>query len=105
MALRDATRQPATYNLPDLGGYIAYGASPRGSINLVAAARALAVLRGRSHEGSPQDVQELARDVLRHRLVLTYQALAEQVTADSLLTAVLAAIPPPRIDLAREQPA
>ena len=53
----------------------------------------------------PQDVQELARDVLRHRLVLTYQALAEQVTPDSLLTAVLAAIPPPRIDLAREQPA
>jgi len=84
--------------------YAAYGASPRGSINLVAAARALAVLRGRSY-ALPQDVQELARDVLRHRLVLTYQALAEQVTPDSLLTAVLAAIPPPRIDLAREQPA
>ena len=59
---------------------------------------------GRSY-ALPQDVQELARDVLRHRLVLTYQALAEQVTPDSLLTAVLAAIPPPRIDLAREQPA
>jgi MoxR-like ATPase len=104
VALCDATRQPATYNLPDLAGYIAYGASPRGSINLVAAARALAVLRGRSY-ALPQDVQELARDVLRHRLVLTYQALAEQVSPDSLLTAVLAAIPPPRIDLAREQPA
>jgi MoxR-like ATPase len=104
VALCDATRHPATYQLPDLQGYIAYGASPRGSINLVAAARALAVLRGRSY-CLPQDVQELARDVLRHRLVLTYQALAEQVTADSLLTAVLAAIPPPRIDLAREQPA
>jgi MoxR-like ATPase len=104
VALCDATRHPASYNLPDLGGYIAYGASPRGSINLVAAARALAVLRGRSY-ALPQDVQELARDVLRHRLVLTYQALAEQVTPDSLLTAVLAAIPPPRIDLAREQPA
>jgi MoxR-like ATPase len=104
VALCDATRHPATYNLPDLQGYIAYGASPRGSINLVAAARALAVLRGRSY-CLPQDVQELARDVLRHRLVLTYQALAEQVTADTLLTAVLNAIPPPRIDLAREQPA
>jgi MoxR-like ATPase len=104
VALCDATRHPASYNLPDLQGYIAYGASPRGSINLVAAARALAVLRGRSY-CLPQDVQELARDVLRHRLVLTYQALAEQVTPDSLLTAVLAAIPPPRIDLAREQPA
>jgi MoxR-like ATPase len=104
VALCDATRHPATYNLPDLGGYIAYGASPRGSINLVAAARALAVLRGRSY-ALPQDVHELARDVLRHRLVLTYQALAEQVTPDTLLTAVLTAIPPPRIDLAREQPA
>jgi MoxR-like ATPase len=104
VALCDATRHPASYHLPDLTGYIAYGASPRGSINLVAAARALAVLRGRSY-CLPQDVQELARDVLRHRLVLTYQALAEQVTADSLLTAVLTAIPPPRIDLAREQPA
>ena len=104
VALCDATRHPATYNLPDLAGYIAYGASPRGSINLVAAARALAVLRGRSY-ALPQDVQELARDVLRHRLVLTYQALAEQVTPDTLLTAVLNAIPPPRIDLAREQPA
>ena len=104
VALCDATRHPATYNLAELAGYLAYGASPRGSINLVAAARALAVLRGRSY-ALPQDVQELARDVLRHRLVLTYQALAEQVTPDSLLTAVLAAIPPPRIDLAREQPA
>ena len=104
VALCDATRQPATYNLADLGGYIAYGASPRGSINLVGAARALAVLRGRSY-CLPQDVQELARDVLRHRLVLTYQALAEQVSPDSLLTAVLAAIPPFRIDLVREQPA
>jgi MoxR-like ATPase len=104
VALCDATRHPATYHLPDLQGYLAYGASPRGSINLVAAARALAVLRGRSY-ALPQDVQELARDVLRHRLVLTYQALAEQVTPDHLLTAVLAAIPPPRIDLARQQPA
>ena len=103
MALCDATRQPATYNLADLQGYIAYGASPRGSINLVGRL-ALAVLRRRSY-CLPQDVQELARDVLRHRLVLTYQALAEQITPDSLLTAVLNAIPPPRIDLAREQPA
>jgi MoxR-like ATPase len=104
VALCDATRHPATYQLHDLVPYIAYGASPRGSINLVAAARALAVLRGRSY-ALPQDVQELARDVLRHRLVLTYQALAEQVTADKLLTAVLDAIPAPRIDLAKDQPA
>ncbi len=104
---RPVRRHPPPGQLPTSPtspGYIAYGASPRGSINLVAAARALAVLRGRSY-ALPQDVQELARDVLRHRLVLTYQALAEQVTPDTLLTAVLNAIPPPRIDLAREQPA
>jgi MoxR-like ATPase len=104
VALCEATRIPASYQLPDLAPYIAYGASPRGSINLVAGARALAVLRGRGY-ALPQDVQQLARDVLRHRLVLTYQALAEQVTADAILAAVLARIPIPRIDLAHEQPA
>jgi MoxR-like ATPase len=104
VALCDATRHPATYQLQDLQPYLAYGASPRGSINLVTAARALAVLRGRGY-ALPQDVAELARDVLRHRLVLTYQALAEQVSADKLLTAVLDAIPAPRIDLAKDQPA
>jgi len=104
VALCAATRVPASYGLAELSPYVAFGASPRGSINLLHAARALAVLRGRGY-ALPQDVQELARDVLRHRLVLTYQALAEQVSADSVLTAVLAAIPAPRIDLAREQPA
>jgi MoxR-like ATPase len=101
VALCDATRHPAGYQLEGLGPYLAYGASPRGSINLVAAARGLAVLRGRGY-ALPQDVQELARDVLRHRLVLTYQALAEQVSADQLLAAVVEAIPAPRIDLARQ---
>jgi MoxR-like ATPase len=104
VALCEATRMPASYQLADLAPYIAYGASPRGSINLVAGARALAVLRGRGY-ALPQDVQQLARDVLRHRLVLTYQALAEQVTADAILQAVLSQIPIPRIDLAHEQPA
>jgi MoxR-like ATPase len=104
VALCDATRHPGTYQLGELAPYLAYGASPRGSINLVTAARALAVLRGRGY-ALPQDVAELAREVLRHRLVLTYQALAEQVTADKLLTAVLDAIPAPRIDLAKDQPA
>jgi MoxR-like ATPase len=104
VALAMATRSPATYGLGELGGYIAYGASPRGSINLVAAARALALLRGRGY-ALPQDVAEVAPDVLRHRLVLTYQALAEQVTPDQLLTSILTAIPAPRIDLAREHTA
>jgi MoxR-like ATPase len=104
VALCAATRRPAAYNLADLAPYVAYGASPRGAINLVVAARALAVLRGRGY-ALPQDVAELARDVLRHRLVLTYQALAEGVGPEQLLGAVLAAIPAPRIDLAKETPA
>src|SRR6266705_132611 len=101
VALCMATRYPKQYNVGQLAPYVAYGASPRGSINLVHAARALALLRGRAYT-LPQDVQEVAKDVLRHRLVLTYQALAEEVSADALLTAVLTSIPAPRIDLARE---
>jgi MoxR-like ATPase len=104
VALCMATRHPQQYGVSDIGPYIAYGASPRGSIYLVHAARALALLRGRAY-ALPQDVQEVAKDVLRHRLVLTYQALAEEVSADTLLTAVLSAIPAPRIDLARESSA
>jgi MoxR-like ATPase len=104
VALCMATRHPQQYGVGDIGPYIAYGASPRGSINLVHAARALALLRGRAY-ALPQDVQEVAKDVLRHRLVLTYQALAEEITPDNLLTAVLSAIPAPRIDLARESTA
>jgi MoxR-like ATPase len=101
VALCGATRRPGAYGLERLGPYVAYGASPRGAINLVVAARALALLRGRGYV-LPQDVQELARDVLRHRLVLTYQALAEGVGPEQLLGAVLEAIPAPRIDLARD---
>ena len=101
VALCMATRHPDNYGVSQIAPYIAYGASPRGSINLVHAARALALLRGRTY-ALPQDVQEVAKDVLRHRLVLTYQALAEEVSADSLLTAVLTTIQPPRIDLAHE---
>jgi MoxR-like ATPase len=101
VALCAATRRPQAYNLAELGAYVAYGASPRGAINLVHAARALAVLRGRGYV-LPQDVGELARDVLRHRLVLTYQALAEGVGPEQVLGAVLEAIPAPRIDLARD---
>ncbi len=101
VALTMATRRPAEYGIADIGPYVAFGASPRGSINLVHAARALALLRGRSY-ALPQDVQTVARDVLRHRLVLTYEALAEGVTPDRLLDTVLGAVPAPRIDLAKE---
>jgi MoxR-like ATPase len=100
VALVMATRHPERHGLPNLSDSIAFGASPRGSISLIHAARALAFLRGRQY-ALPQDVQEIARDVLRHRLVLTYEALAEGVTPDSLLERILAAVPAPRIDLGR----
>ena len=96
-----ATRQPANHTaLIDIAPYVAFGASPRGSIYLVHAARALAFLRGRDY-CLPQDVQEIAKDVLRHRLVLTYEGLAEGLTPDALLDRILSTVPAPRIDLAR----
>jgi MoxR-like ATPase len=104
VALANVTRAPGRYGLEALEPYVAYGASPRGSINLVHAARALALIRGRRYV-LPQDVVELAKDVLRHRLVLSYQALAEERTADAILDTVLAALPVPQIELARAVPA
>jgi MoxR-like ATPase len=95
-----ATREPAAHGLPDLAQYISYGASPRGPISLVQGARALALIRGREY-AIVEDLQALARDALRHRLVLSYQALAEEVTPDSILEHVLAAVPTPQLDLAR----
>ncbi|MFN8187309.1 MAG: MoxR family ATPase [Gaiellales bacterium] len=96
-----ATREPAAHGLGHLAGHLDFGASPRGSIGLVRGAQALALLRGRRYV-LPQDVQELAKDVLRHRLVLSYRALAEEVTAEAILDQVVAAVPAPRIELARE---
>jgi MoxR-like ATPase len=104
VALTMATRRPAQYGMQDLAPSIAFGASPRGSINLVHAGRALALLRGRSY-ALPQDVQAIAKDVLRHRMVLTYEGLADGVTPDVILDRVLAAVPAPHIDLARGEPA
>jgi MoxR-like ATPase len=92
--LANATRQPADVGLGGLTRYIDFGASPRASINLILAARALAYIRGRDYV-VPQDVTDLALDVLRHRLVLTYEALSDDVTADTILTQVLAALPVP----------
>jgi MoxR-like ATPase len=98
--LATATRKPDDYGLGELADYIAYGASPRGPIAVTQAARALALLRGRDYAVA-EDVQALARDAFRHRLVLTYQALAEEVDAERILDAVLAAVPVPQVDLAR----
>jgi MoxR-like ATPase len=92
--LASATRQPAEYGIGDVAKYISYGASPRASINLVLAGRALAYLRGRRYV-TGQDVQDLALDVLRHRIVLSFEALSEDVTADDIVKRVLARIPAP----------
>jgi MoxR-like ATPase len=95
-----ATREPAQHGLADLAPYISYGASPRGPISLVQGARALALVRGREY-ALVEDLQALALDALRHRLVLSYQALAEEVSPDTILDQVLAAVPAPHLDLAR----
>jgi MoxR-like ATPase len=100
VALATATREPT----PRLAAYIAYGASPRGPISLVQGARALALIRGRDYVLA-EDLAALVKDALRHRLVLTYQALAEEVSPDSILDEVLAAVPVPRTDLADESAA
>jgi MoxR-like ATPase len=86
--LVDATRNPERYGLGDLREQIQYGASPRGAIGMVQAARALALLRGRRH-ALCDDVRDLAADVLRHRIVLSYDALSDGVTSDDLLTRIL----------------
>ncbi len=95
VSLVTATRDPGRVGLPNLRPYIAFGASPRGSINLIHAARALALIRGRRYV-LPSDVAELAPDVLRHRLVPSFTALAEEVSTDSLLNSILPAVPAPR---------
>ena len=96
-----ATRDPAAWRLPELAPHLAVGASPRGSLGLVQAARALALLRGRDYV-LPDDVQDLAVDVLAHRLVLSYEALADGVQAEDLVAKVLAAVPAPSLAPARQ---
>jgi MoxR-like ATPase len=97
VSLADATRNPHEYGLDDIAPYVEYGASPRGPIGMVQAARALALLRGRGH-ATGGDVRDLAADVLRHRLVLSYDALSEGVTADDILDKVLAGVTEPEAD-------
>jgi MoxR-like ATPase len=95
VALTLATREPERVGMQRLGPYIEFGASPRASINLVHGARALALLRGRNY-ALPVDVQALAYDVLRHRIVLTYDALAEDVTTDAILDQLVQVVPRPK---------
>ena len=103
VALTRATREPAQVGLPGVAPYIAYGASPRGSIYLIHAARALAVVRGRRYV-LPIDVIDLSRDVLRHRIVPSFTALAEEVSADMILDRILPIVPVPQL-VATEQTA
>jgi MoxR-like ATPase len=92
--LASATRDPDRFGLPDLGKFVSFGASPRASIHLIEGARALAFLRGRGYV-LPEDVMDLVSDIFRHRLVLTYEALAEGVTADQLIHRIMQQIPAP----------
>ncbi|WP_432836961.1 AAA family ATPase [Dactylosporangium sp. CA-092794] len=91
-----ATRAPAEHGLSDIAHLIQYGASPRASLGIVRASRALSLLRGRDY-ALPQDVQDIAPDILRHRLVLSYDALADDIPADDIVRRVLAAVPPPTV--------
>jgi len=91
-----ATRDPAGHGLPDLVDLLSYGASPRATLGLVAAGRALALLRQRGHV-TPQDVFDVAPDVLRHRLVLSYEALAQGVSVEHVLARLLSTVPAPHV--------
>src|SRR5215467_13113906 len=98
--LANATRRPDDIGLAKLSRYITFGASPRASINLVIAARALAFVRGRDYT-LPHDLTDLALDVLRHRLVLSYEALGEDVSPDAVLVQVMDALPVPAVPAGR----
>jgi MoxR-like ATPase len=96
-----ATREPQRYQAADVAPYISFGASPRASINLVLGARALALLRGRDYVVSP-DMADVAHDVLRHRLVLSYEALADNVTPDAVIDRIMEVVPRPARPLTDE---
>ncbi len=96
--LATATRAPQAHGLPELSRYITYGASPRASINLILTARALAYVRGRDY-ALPKDVLDMTRDVMRHRLVLSFEALSDNVSPDDILTAILKRVPAPEVPL------
>src|SRR2546421_1252647 len=96
-----ATRAPAEHGLPDLAPLIAHGASPRASLGLVAAGRALALLRNRNYV-LPQDIFDVAPDVFRHRVLLSYEAIAEGIEADQVVTRVLSPVAAPRVAPSQE---
>jgi MoxR-like ATPase len=101
--LSGATRDISAVGLPELARFITFGASPRASINMILAGRALALVRGREY-ALPEDLREIAHDVLRHRLVLSYEALADGVTADDVIDRILQAVPVPELALRERMP-
>ena len=100
--LVSATRHPAKHGLKELSRFITFGASPRATINLTEGARALAMLRGRTY-ALPEDMTDLVPDVMRHRLVLSYEALSEGLDADAIIGRITAKIPPPAKPLEHEK--
>lgn len=100
--LVSATRTPDKHGLKELGKYLTFGASPRATINLTEGARALAMLRGRTY-ALPEDMTDLVPDVLRHRLVLSYEALSEGLSSDALIGQIMAKIPAPPRPLEHEK--
>ncbi len=96
--LARATRDPGAVGLSDLKPYISFGASPRASVNLILGAKALAVVRGREY-ALPEDVRDLAPEVLRHRTVLSYEALADEVRLEDVLARILSATKAPQVHL------
>ena len=100
--LVSATRTPGKHGLKDLARFITFGASPRATINLTEGARALAMLRGRSYV-LPEDMTDLVPDVLRHRLVLSYEALSEGLSADTVIARIMAKVPAPARPLERDK--
>jgi len=97
-----ATREPEKFGMPDAKSWIAYGASPRASLGIIAAARALALVRGRDYV-IPQDVVEIIPDVLRHRLVLTYDALADEVSSETVIHRIMQTVALPQVNAIPQQ--
>ncbi|MDQ1373242.1 MAG: MoxR-like ATPase, partial [Actinomycetota bacterium] len=98
-----ATRAPDSVGLSEVASFVAHGASPRASLGLVAAGRALALLRGREY-ALPQDVYDVSRDVLRHRVLLSYEALADGVSADEVVERVVRTVVAPRVTPGQDGP-
>jgi MoxR-like ATPase len=100
--LVSATRYPERHGVKELARFITFGASPRATINLTEGARAMAMLRGRTY-ALPEDMTDLVPDVLRHRLALSYEALAEGLSPDAVVSKIMAKIPPPAKPLEHEK--